>query len=163
MTTRARIAILLGLAAVAVAPAAHAGDGFGLGRRGHRGPPPIDRILERHADELQLDAATRESIRAIADRARAEEEPRAEELHDLRDSLRELLDAEAPKLEDVMALADRIGAAETELKKRRLRTLLEIRALLSPEQRRQLVQIFEERKARWRDRDREPPPPPDEE
>ena len=45
-----------------------------------------------------------------------------------------------------MQWADRIGAVETELKKQRLRTMLEVRALLSPEQRQKLVKIFEERR-----------------
>jgi Spy/CpxP family protein refolding chaperone len=45
-----------------------------------------------------------------------------------------------------MALADRIGAAETALDKHRLATLLEIRALLTPAQRRELVRIFDERR-----------------
>ena len=52
-----------------------------------------------------------------------------------------------------MQWADRIGAAETELKKQRLRTMLEVRALLSPEQRQKLVKIFEERRRRTREWD----------
>jgi Spy/CpxP family protein refolding chaperone len=63
-----------------------------------------------------------------------------------------------------MQWADRVGAAETELKKQRLRTMLEVRALLSPEQRQKLVKIFEERRARRHGfGDGPPPPPPDQE
>jgi Spy/CpxP family protein refolding chaperone len=45
-----------------------------------------------------------------------------------------------------MHLADRIGTAETALDKHRLTTLLEIRALLTPAQRQELVRIFDERR-----------------
>jgi Spy/CpxP family protein refolding chaperone len=77
--------------------------------------------------------------------------------------MRGLLEADSPKLDDVMQWADRVGAAETELKKQRLRTMLEVRALLSPEQRQKLVKIFEERRGRMREMGRKPPfpEPPD--
>ena len=61
----------------------------------------------------------------------------------------------------MLAKADEIGRAETALKKERLRTMLAIRALLTSEQRRELVRIHEEFRARrkrsresggWRDR-----------
>jgi Spy/CpxP family protein refolding chaperone len=62
-----------------------------------------------------------------------------------------------------MKLADQIGAAETALDKHRLATLLQIRNLLTPEQRRELVRIHEEhRRARFEARARGealPPPP----
>jgi Spy/CpxP family protein refolding chaperone len=62
----------------------------------------------------------------------------------------------------VMEKAEAIGGAETALQKERLRTMLAIRALLTPEQRRELVRIHEEFRAehpklehggwrRWRD------------
>ncbi len=54
-----------------------------------------------------------------------------------------------------MRQAERIGAAKTELKKERLRTMLSIRALLTPEQRRELVRIHEEMRAEWREKKRE--------
>ena len=49
-----------------------------------------------------------------------------------------------------MQWADRIGAADTGLKKQRLRTMLEIRTLLTPERRQKLVTIFEERRGQRR-------------
>jgi len=130
---------------------------------GRRGPPPIGDVMERHADELGLDAATRASIQAIAARSREVEQPLDEQLRALHDEMRSLLQADSPKLDDVMQWADRIGAVETELKKQRLRTLLEVRALLSPEQRQKLVKIFEERKGRRHGWGGPPPPPPDQE
>lgn len=148
------------VAAVAHQPDREPGDGPpGMRRHGPHGPPPIENLLERHADELGLDADTRTTIRAIAAKSREDGEPVAEQLRALHEEMRLLLDGESPKLEDVMQWADRIGAVETELKKRRLRTMLEVRALLTPEQRQKLVQIFEERRGRRKGSEAEAPPP----
>jgi Spy/CpxP family protein refolding chaperone len=147
MTARQFCASLLVCGAFATAAFAQPpGPGPGGGPPGPHGPPPIERMLERHADELGLDADTRAAIRAIAAEARKDEQPASEEVRLLQEQMRALLDAESPKLDDVMQLADRIGAAETELKKQRLRTMLEIRTLLTPEQRHTLVGIFERRR-----------------
>jgi Spy/CpxP family protein refolding chaperone len=126
-------------------------------------------VLERHADELGLDADTLARIHAIAAKAREAERPLADQLRSLHDAMRTMLEADAPKLDDVMQQADRIGALETELRKARLSTMLEIRSLLSAEQRQKLVTLFEARKQRWRERwgdapgaapEDTPPPPP---
>jgi Spy/CpxP family protein refolding chaperone len=108
--------------------------------------PPLDALLERHAERLGLDAGTLEKIRAIGDASRPEHERLAGEVRALRREMHERLDEDAPDRDAVMALADRIGAAETALDKHRLGTLLEIRALLSPAQRQELVSLFDERR-----------------
>ena len=112
----------------------------------HHKKPPLDAILERHAERLGLDAETLARIRATADASRPEHERLEEQLHALRREMHQLLSVDAPDPDAVMQLADRIGAAETELDKHRLATLLEIRTLLTPEQRRELVRIHEERR-----------------
>jgi protein CpxP len=129
------------------------------GPRGPHGPPPIERVLERHADELGLSAEIRASIRTIAAKARQDQRPASEQLRALHEQMRAFLDAESPKVDDVMQWADRIGAAETELRKQRLRTMMEIRALLTPEQRQKLVQIFEQRHGHRKGFAGEAPPP----
>ena len=55
---------------------------------GRHGPPPIEDVMERHADELGLDAATRASIQAIAARSRVVEQPLADQLQRLHEELR---------------------------------------------------------------------------
>jgi Spy/CpxP family protein refolding chaperone len=125
-----------------VLPAA-AGE-HGHGRKHER--PPLDALLERHAERLGLEPATLAQIRGVADAARPEHERLSDELHALRLEMRALLGEDAPDPEAVMRQADRIGAAETALDKHRLATLLEIRALLTPDQRRELVRIYEERR-----------------
>ncbi len=151
------------VAAVAQTPGPEPGGAPpGIGRRGPHRPPPIEHVLERHAGELGLDADTRAAIREIATKARQDERPASDQLRALHEQLRKLLGGDSPKLDDVMQWADRIGAAETELKKSRLRTMLEIRTLLTPEQRQKLVEIFEERRGRRKGFEAEPPSPPPE-
>jgi Spy/CpxP family protein refolding chaperone len=150
------------LAAVAQPPGPDPERGDGPPGMRHHGPPPIDAVMERHAEELGLDDTTRAAIQEIAARSRLVEQPLTQQLHDLHDGMRNLLETDSPNLDDVMQWADRIGAVETELKKQRLRTMLEVRALLSPEQRQKLVKLFEERRARRRGfGGGSPPPPPD--
>jgi Spy/CpxP family protein refolding chaperone len=140
-------ALLLAALVCGVLPAA-AGE-HGHGRKHER--PPLDALLERHAERLGLEPATLAQIRGVADAARPEHERLSDELHALRLEMRALLGEDAPDPEAVMRQADRIGAAETALDKHRLATLLEIRALLTPDQRGELVRIYEERR---RDRGR---------
>ena len=118
------------------------------GEHGHgrHGRPPLDALLEQHAERLALDAETLAKIRAVADASRPEHERLADALHALRQEMRQQLGEDDPDRDAVMELADRIGAAETALDKQRLATLLEIRALLTPAQRQELVRIFGERR-----------------
>ena len=129
------------LAAALGASPAQAGEHH---RRHER--PPLDELLERHAERLGLDAGTLARIRAVEDASHPEHERLADALHALRREMRERLGEDAPDRDAVMQLADRIGAAETALDKHRLATLLEIRALLTPAQRQELKRIFEERR-----------------
>jgi Spy/CpxP family protein refolding chaperone len=129
------------LATAAGAPTARAGEHH----RGHK-RPPLDELLERHAERLGLDGETLARIRAVEDASHPEHERLAKALHTLRREMRERLGEDAPDRDAVMQLADRIGAAETALDKHRLATLLEIRALLTPGQRQELLRIFDERR-----------------
>ena len=134
--------LLVALALASGALPARAGE-HGHGRR--HGRPPLDALLEQNAERLALDAETLERIRAVADASRPEHERLADALHALRQDMRQQLGEDDPDRDAVMKLADRIGAAETALDKQRLATLLEIRALLTPAQRQELVRIFGER------------------
>lgn len=120
------------------------------GRR--HGPPPIDRVLEHHAEELGLSEEVRAQVRAIADGVQDQENALRDALRAQRDALHELLEQDAPDPDAVMHQAELVGAAETELHKQRLRTLLAVRTLLTPEQRQQLVKIFEEKRRHMRER-----------
>jgi len=138
-----------GLAAAALVGlffGAGASPGVAQGADPHRrGRPPLEEKLERHAARLGLDAETRAGIREIALAARGESEALGEEIQALRSELHRLLAAREPDVPRIMELADRLGEKKTELRKHRLRTMLRIRALLTPEQRAELVEIHRER------------------
>ena len=157
---------LLAFAATWLLATAVGAEGPGApGKR--RGPPPIERVLERHAERLGLDDDTRARIRELSSEGRDAGRAHREALRALRDELRELLSQDAPKESEVFAKADEIGRAETALQKERLRTMLAIRALLTPEQRSELVKIHDEMRGERRGRGRrgerpEPSREPDE-
>jgi Spy/CpxP family protein refolding chaperone len=154
----APLALLAGLALLAAPRAVQAGPpggGPGGGPMRH-GPPPIERVLGDHAEQLGIDDALLEEVQGIAEQARQQEGPLVDALHGEREELRALLDQDAPDEAAVMRQVEAVGAAETELHKHRLHTMLAVRARLTPEQRQGLVKIFEERRAereeRWRQR-----------
>jgi Spy/CpxP family protein refolding chaperone len=135
-----------------------------FGRR--HGPPPFEDVLERNAERLGLDDATRAKVRAVADEARPEGDRLREEVRAAHREMRTLLGQDTPDEAAVLAQADRIGQAETALQKQRLRTMLAIRALLTPAQRAELVKIHEERRTGWKAKREKwgrggPPAPPD--
>ena len=63
--------------------------------------------------------------------------------------MKDTLSQDAPDESAVMLLADRIGLLETSLHKHRLAAILEIRSVLTPEQRRQLAELREEERGRY--------------
>jgi Spy/CpxP family protein refolding chaperone len=105
-------------------------------------------LLEEHADELDLDEETREAIRDVVQRSRASHEELRDELRGLHRQMKGLLSEDAPDESTVMALADRIGLLETSLHKHRLAAMLEIRSVLTPEQRERLTELREEKRRR---------------
>jgi len=116
-----------------------------FGPPGPPGGPGPEGFLEEHADRLGLDDDTRAAIRAIVDESRA----RAAELHDdhreARRALRDLLEQDSPDEAAVMKQAELLGAIETQLRKHRLQALLRIHALLTPEQRKEMMALHRER------------------
>lgn len=140
----------IGIAAGAEEPGPGEPSGpHGPGQHGRR--PPFDAVLERNAGRLGLDDASLSHIRAVADAARPESERLAEALHTERRQLHDLLSSDSPDRDAALAQVERAGAARTELEKQRIATMLEIRKLLTPEQRAELVKIFRERKHKPRE------------
>ncbi len=118
--------------------------GFMEGHGSHEG-----RFLDEYADRLGLDEETREKVRAKIDASRAESEPLRDQVHDGYRTLRELLMQDAPDRDAVMNQAEKLGELRIALAKLRLTTLLDVRALLTPEQRAEMMAIHEERKSRF--------------
>jgi len=103
------------------------------GCHGHGKGDRLDR-LEAKLGELELDADTRAATARVIEQARTESEARRDEMRAARRTLHELLEQETPAVEQVMAQADALGALEAEAHKSKLRTMLELRALLGAEQ-----------------------------
>ena len=146
----ARVLVLvLGLSAAATSAGA-----------GREGPPGLreayaQRLVDGNEERLGLDASTRARIDEISRAARERRLLRAERLRELHRELEQLLDRELVDETAVMRQAERVGEARVELEKLRLLTLLRIRALLTPEQRRKLLEIHRERRSGLRERLRE--------
>jgi len=117
-----------------------------LARPPHRGgEPPAGRFLERHAEELGIDADTKLQISQISEASRGANRQLREQLHAAHDALRELLAADPIDDAAVIEQATRIGELETEKRIGRLRAVIEIQRLLTPEQRAQLAEIRKSR------------------
>jgi Spy/CpxP family protein refolding chaperone len=124
-------------------------------RFGYGGPPghpaPGD-FIEQHAERLGLDQQTVDAIRAVIERSRASSETLRADVSAAHGELRELLHRDTPDEAAVMQQAEKIGALETEASKNRLRAVLEIRKMLTAEQRRELDRIRREFHEQWSDR-----------
>jgi len=138
----ALLAALVGAGAFLLAPAdASAGHGC-KGKHGkHHG-------FGKAVESLDLDDATRAKVDAAIEASRERSEEIRTELKSAHEAMRTLLEAEAPNADAVMTQADAIGALKTEMKKERLATMLEIRTLLTPEQRAGLKAFHAERRGK---------------
>jgi Spy/CpxP family protein refolding chaperone len=110
----------------------HAGEG-----ERHHGRHPEAR-LEKSLAELGLTPAQDEKVRAILEQAKVARQPRREAMRAEFERMHELLEADAPDEAAVLAQADKISALKNEQHKAMLKTLLAIRAELTPEQRAEL-------------------------
>lgn len=145
------------LAGMAIASTGFAQPDFGGpapgGGPGGRGGPPRgagpDRFIEEHAAQLGLDDETLQAIDGVVEESRERGRELSEDLREMHREMRDLLSQDAPEKSAVMQQAEAIGQAETELHKHRLAALLEIRAMLTEEQRAELTRIREETRTRW--------------
>ncbi len=134
----------LALAALLLAGAASARP------RGHHGHHGMDEhgFIQENAERLGLSEETRQAVQAIVEDSHARAAALHDEHREARRALKDLLSQDTPAEAAVMAQADELGRVETQLSKHRLATMLRIRALLSPEQRSQLLEIRREKHAR---------------
>lgn len=138
--------LLAGLVLALAAPAAAFGRGH-PGRGGHGGPgghgPHLGAMIDHHAELLGLDEDTRATIRQIVEDSHAERKELRRETKEARAILHEMLEADVPDRDAVLDQVERVGELKTASKKHRVETLLEIRSLLTPEQRATLKEMRE--------------------
>ncbi|GIX48895.1 MAG: hypothetical protein KatS3mg131_3106 [Candidatus Tectimicrobiota bacterium] len=107
---------------------------------------PADWLAE-HAAQLGVEEETLATLRQLAAAARTREAELRQELHAAYSRLRQLLEQDDPDETEVLRQAEVIGALKLEKWKLRLRTLLRMRALLTPQQRRALVELWQRHEA----------------
>ena len=129
-TTRPLLSIGILCLATALAGPAMARSGGGS---------PDLRRLEHRVEKLDLDGAVRDQAFAILDAAREEDRALRDGLREAHEQLRSLLEGDAPDFAAVEAQVDAIGVLRTRAHKHSLRTALQVGALLTSEQREELV------------------------
>lgn len=122
------------------------------GHGGHDGMPMNPAMVERMAAELKLDAATTKKLQDIAYQAQASQTRAQAEVKVQRMELRRLLDLDKPDEKEVMRQLDAVNKLELDLRKQKISTMLQMRNLLTPEQRAQLKSLREERMKEHRER-----------
>jgi Spy/CpxP family protein refolding chaperone len=103
-----------------------------------------------HAEQLGIDEPTLAKIREIADASKQRNQALEEKMDAARDALHGMLQQESPDEAAVMAQSDAISALDAERDRNRLRAMMQIHALLSPEQRAELVRLRAEKRPHHR-------------
>jgi len=98
-------------------------------RSGSHGPR-----LERAIERLDLDADTRAQAYAVIDAARPASRELRASLRAAYEEMRTLMEQPQPSEEAVLAAVEEIGGLKPELRMHDVRTLLQVGALLTPEQ-----------------------------
>ena len=107
-------------------------------------------FIEENVEALGLDDEALSAIRSIVEASKDTGDQLHAELRELHKGLKALLSQGTPDESAVMKQVDRIGAAEVAMHKHRLGTMLEIRALLTPEQREEMTRLREDSRGRWK-------------
>jgi Spy/CpxP family protein refolding chaperone len=110
--------------------------------------PPLHRFLQRNAEELEIDEETLETIVAIAEDSREEISGLRQGLASAKEELETLLKEDEPNRRAVMAQVETLGMAEIAMRQAHLTTLMDIRALLTLEQREEIERRMTQRQLR---------------
>ena len=138
------LSLAMGLAFVAAGSArGDHGPGMGMGMGGHAA------FLDRQIQQLHLPAQTQSALDAVIARSRTQQDALRDQIRAAHESMKSLLEQDTPDEAAVMAKADSIGQLMTQQRKNDLHTLIQVRSLLSPEQRAQLDQQIQEGRGHW--------------
>ena len=130
-------------------PAFHPGGRRGLlpavrGGRcpGHPRPGTAEvRLVERSAKPLELDEKTIAAVKALAAEASARDGKLNEQMRDERLKLRDLLNEELPEEAALLKQAAAVSSLAADMQKHQMETSLRVRKLLTPEQRKKLMEL----------------------
>ena len=147
--------LALGVLMVGLAPSATAqGRGPGACEVGDEDCPEprmeraLQVALERHAEELGLTAADVARVRQHVEATRAAGEPLRDRMRSERRRLHELVTADEPSRADVLAQVDALGRAEIAWRRHQAEAMLDLQAMLTPEQRQRLRQFLRDHRPR---------------
>ncbi len=143
-TTLAAALSALAIAALTASAALAYPGGHGPGKR-HRGPHP-EMMIEHMAEVLDLDEATVAEMQAVVQGTHEQGEALHTEIREARETMHDMMKAEELDREAIMAQVDRLAALEGDALRLRIGTLLDVRALLTPEQRAALTAMREDRR-----------------
>jgi len=113
----------------------------------HRDPGAF---IEENAEALGLDDETLGAIRSIVGESKDTGDQLHARLRELHKGMKLILEQDSPDEAAVMRQVDAIGAAEVEMQRHRLGTMLKIRALLTPEQREEMTRLREDSRGLWK-------------
>ena len=106
--------------------------------------------IDRMAEKLKIDDTTVTKIKTIVYAAKAKAIDKKASLQKARLDLQRLLDAPNPDRAAVMNAVDAIGRQETAMRKHRIGMLLDVAALLTPEQRKGFKRLMQRRNKKFR-------------
>ncbi len=145
--TLGALLLTLGLAVPGIAFACGGGPGGKMGKRGP-GPGKMVRMLEKNADALGIEQATLDQIKGVLDANKAEAESLRADVKAARQALREAMQADSPDKQAVLALQSEVGAAKQAAAQHRLSVMLDVKALLTPEQKAAIQEKRAERRGK---------------
>ncbi len=154
-TSRSTSLSILGAAAAALLLAGMAAAQVTLGPRVGPGVAEV-RLVERNAARLKLDEKTIAAVQELAAEATAHEEKLNKQLRDERLKLRDLLNEELPEEAALMKQAAVVSGLGLDVQKHQLEMTLRVRKLLTPEQRKQLMELRKNVKQQQPRRRRQP-------
>jgi len=99
------------------------------------------RLVERSAEPLELDEKTIAAVKALAVEASARDEKLNEQMRDERLKLRDLLNEELPEEAALLKQAAAVSSLAADMQKHQMETSLRVRKLLTPEQRKELMEL----------------------
>jgi Spy/CpxP family protein refolding chaperone len=115
------------------------GMGPGMRRRGPGGPPNLERLAQR----LGLSDAQRARLEDIRDRQQRRDIQARADLAIARLDLRKAMKADKPELSAINSQIDKLARMRADLAKSRVASHLEARAVLTPEQQKQMKELRE--------------------
>lgn len=123
------------------------------GRRGKRHPgkgPLPHEILRRHADKLGISEEVLSQIEDVVMQAREQQREIRRDIKKLQADVHYEMDADSPDRSKVMDLIRETGELKIKQHQARISVLLDIRSVLTPDQRRTLKKLMKKRRDKHR-------------